>query len=182
MRPWHRFNFPGRLDIDYMPSRGHRRIAVSLLGVAALLWLVILLSYWQESKKVHILQEALQHMPEQPGIARPIKRTEPVAVSVTKNEMQELEQISRQRNVPWSNIFGGLQRASTASIALIEVTPDPNARSLRMVGEAPRASDIWEYMTKLSRQPGFSQIVLKEHEFRLDQPQQPVRFTLDLKW
>ena len=182
MRFWHRFSFSRRLDIDYVPSRSHRRIALGLLGIAVSLWVMIFFVYQQENEEIRILHETLQRMPKYAGIEVPTKRVESAFAMLTKDEKRELEQISRKMNMPWDNIFRGLQRAGAARIALLEVTPDPDTHRLRMVGEAPRANEVWEYMTRLSLQPGFSQVVLVEHEFRQDQPQQPIRFVLDLKW
>ena len=180
MQPWRGFRPARRLSIDYVAPRSDKRMIVGLLGMAGLAWLGVLFGYEQESKAVDLLREAAHYMPLSPGLppAQQLGHT----IAITPLEMRQIEEISRQLQLPWEDVFGGVQRAATVRVALLEVVPEPETRSLRVVAEARRANDIWDYMTRLSRQPGFGQVVLKEHELRQDQPQQPIRFTLALKW
>jgi hypothetical protein len=82
--------------------------------------------------------------------------------------------------VPWDAMFGELESAAGANVALLGIQPD--GRQVRLAGEARRFEDLLAYIGRLEATPGFANVFLAGHELKSGAGGPGVAFTLAADW
>jgi hypothetical protein len=82
--------------------------------------------------------------------------------------------------VPWDAMFGELESAASANVALLGIQPD--GRQVRLAGEARRFEDLLGYIGRLEATQGFANVFLSAHELKSGSGGQVVAFTLAADW
>lgn len=62
-------------------------------------------------------------------------------------------EIARRLTRPWQTLLLGLESATDARVAVIEIRPDPGQRLLRLTAEAATLEEALEYVRKLQGLP-----------------------------
>ncbi len=75
-----------------------------------------------------------------------------------------------------------IEQGTPATIALLSLDPDPATRTLRIVAEARTSDAMLGFVELLKQQPFFSSAVLVKHEVSDQDPNQPLRFQVDVQW
>ncbi len=84
--------------------------------------------------------------------------------------------------VPWDSMFGELESAGGANVALLGIHPDGAGRQVRLAGEARRFEDLLAYVSRLEATPGFANVFVSGHELRSGGGGHIVAFTLLAEW
>jgi hypothetical protein len=79
-------------------------------------------------------------------------------------------------------MFGELESAASANVALLGIQPDGAGRQVRLAGEARRFEDLLAYVARLEATPGFANVFLAGHELKSGSGGQVVAFTLAAEW
>lgn len=87
-----------------------------------------------------------------------------------------------QLNLPWRALRDALDAGTPQSIALLEVEPDAQRRTLRVTAEARDSEGMVGYVEQLKKQELFADVVLVRHEINMEDPNRPIRFQLDATW
>lgn len=87
-----------------------------------------------------------------------------------------------QLNLPWQALFEALEQTRPKNIALLSLEPDGKKRVLRILGEARQADDMLDFVRLLREQPRFSEATLTRHEINMQDPNRPLRFTVETSW
>lgn len=97
-------------------------------------------------------------------------------------EIKHANEIIRQLNQPWDKLFMALESAANNQVALLSIQPDTRKQLIHISGEAKNLEAILDYLAQLRGQETLAQIVLTNHEIKLQDPDKPVRFSLSAKW
>lgn len=84
-------------------------------------------------------------------------------------------------NVPWSDIFDGLERGSAGDVGLTLVEPDARKGALRMQAESKQLDTLIKYAQRVAADPAFGQFTLHTHETNEQDPNRPARLSFDLQ-
>jgi len=108
--------------------------------------------------------------------------TQPVNAEEQQQEIRRANEILQQLAMPWSALFNVVEDSNEKEIALLAIQPDTGKRVLRLAGEAKNFDALLAYIARLEQSPILNQVYLINHELRLQDPQQPVRFALVANW
>lgn len=87
-----------------------------------------------------------------------------------------------QLDAPWGDLFVRLETARVARIALLSLEADARRPEATLMAEARTVKDMFGWIEKLKDESGFASVVLASHAVQANDPQQPVRFVLRLRW
>lgn len=106
---------------------------------------------------------------------KPVKAAVPRQVAAETAARAQLE-------LPWDTLFGQLEQSRPDEIALLSLEADGRKREASLTAEAKNPGVMLDYLERLRRQSGFDAVVLSSHAVRAEAPQQPLRFTVRLRW
>ncbi len=87
-----------------------------------------------------------------------------------------------QLNLPWDVLFIQLEKAKSDGIALLGVEPNTNASSIKVTGEAKDYEAMLKYVRSLSAQGVLQGVYLVDHKMDDQNPDKPIRFSLEASW
>jgi hypothetical protein len=106
----------------------------------------------------------------------------PTTASMLPQARQAAARAIGQLNVPWSDLFDGIEAVSTADVAWIALEPDAEQQVLHATAEAKNPAAMIALVERLKRQPPFHAVQLTRHEINERDPNRPLRFQLDARW
>jgi len=154
------------------------------LTIAGLLFAVALLASiigtWRLEHDLRVEErDAMRMRMAQLGAQRPapqvapLRRT-PVAIARDNAAVGQL-------NIPWSDVFDGLERHAGPDIGLTTLEPDSTSGTLRVQAEARSIAGLLSYADQLSNDAAFSQLLLHQHETNEQDPNRPARLTFQVR-
>jgi Tfp pilus assembly protein PilN len=87
-----------------------------------------------------------------------------------------------QLNLPWDTLFAQLEAAKDDGVALLGVEPNASRSSIKVTGEAKDYAAMIDYVRSLSEQGVLQGVYLTEHKMDDQNPDKPIRFTLEASW
>lgn len=87
-----------------------------------------------------------------------------------------------QLNLPWQALFQSLEKVKPANVALLGLEPNGERHTLRILAETKQPEDMLDFVRLLRAQPQFTYAVLTRHEVNLQDPNRPLRFTVEAVW
>lgn len=87
-----------------------------------------------------------------------------------------------QLDLPWDTLFLRLEQSRPDEIALLSLEADGRKREATLTAEARKPGQMLDYVERLRHQPGLDAVVLSSHAVRQEDPQQPLRFVVRLRW
>lgn len=168
---------PARIDIDFVERRRRSSAAgviVLLVGLAAT-WLT-LSDYRNVSIGSELVTMNLTRYQSTPS------RTRESHPSV---DMAEVRLATQQLTTPWSVLLRDLELAAQDSgkeIALLEIAPDMNKKSVRVSGEARSLVHALDYVRRLQKTESLIRPLLENHEVLTADRERPVRFVILADW
>lgn len=100
----------------------------------------------------------------------------------TAAELTAANNVAENLSLPWTALFGALEKAADSRIALIAIEPNAKTRIVRISGETDKLEHVLPYLQTLQKQAELMNVSLAEHEIVLRGPGQPVRFTITASW
>jgi hypothetical protein len=82
----------------------------------------------------------------------------------------------------WEPLFNAVEGATKPKVALLTLEPDASRGSVRLNLEAKDKQAMMEYLAGLAAQPGLANVSLMNEATQLENPQQPVRFSVGATW
>jgi hypothetical protein len=169
------------LRLDFLHPAGPRLelgVAVLALGIAAagfVAW-----RYYALAGDVARLEARIDDVKRLARRDLPRMRLPAGDAKVLAQEVGRANEVLASLTLPWDAMFGELESAGSANVALLGIQPD--GRQLRLAGEARRFEDLLAYVGRLEATPGFANVFLSGHELKSGSGGQVVAFTLAAEW
>jgi Tfp pilus assembly protein PilN len=87
-----------------------------------------------------------------------------------------------QLNLPWDILFTQLEAAKNDGVALLGIEPNAKSNAIKVEGEAKDYAAMLKYVRSLSEQGVLQGVYLTEHKMDDQNPDKPIRFTLEASW
>lgn len=171
------------LQLDYQSNHGWRNfLGYMLLALVVALALAIgnfYLTLRQQTSQVQGMLDAIN--------SRIDDKTNPNDSStMPPQKLNEVMKFSNrtihQLNLPWSVLFSQLEKAKTDGVALLSVEPNTNSTAIKVVGEAKTYETMLKYVRNLSAQGVLQGVYLIDHKMDEQNPDKPIRFSLEASW
>lgn len=98
------------------------------------------------------------------------------------NEVRAAREILVRLDLPWGRLFGAVEAANDQDIALLGIDPNPNKGTVLITGEAKGYDEVLDYTRRLETSGSLTGVYLQHHKVELQDPQQPVHFTVGAAW
>lgn len=162
-----------RVELDYLARR--RRPALAGLVVLA----VSLAAAGELALRYRDVRVELAGLEAQSGLIAPERR---VLRAVPKERLDEetrlAEAVVRQLTLPWGALIGAIEQAATRDVAILQLQPDAESRTLRITAEARHREAMFEYLRRLAAARGLAEVHVVSHQVQRDDPQRPMQFTV----
>lgn len=160
-----------RLDLGFQPRPRLTRAALGMLLVGVVCASVVV-GHYQVTLGRLARAQAESQASQRPSIdprrmSEALQRANVVAVELAR---------------PWDRTFAALEAADQPGVAVLAIDPDPRRDELRIMAESKTLAGMLGYVEQLRAQATFGHVILQQHELRMDDPGQPIRFTLVTQW
>jgi len=93
-------------------------------------------------------------------------------------EAKSAEAVVRQLTVPWASLLQAIEQAAMRDVAILQLQPDAESRSLKLIAEARQREAMFEYLRRLGAARGLTEVHIVSHQVQRDDPQRPIQFSL----
>ncbi len=170
------------IEIDFGRRRrsgarisGALLLAAAIAGVGAQTWAYFGLrteaDAWQADRR------RLDRLASAPSI-----KSAPEDQERLRAELSLSNRIIDKLDMPWDTLFATVEAAAGEQAILLGVEPDAERREVRLTGEAKDAAAMLGYLRELRRAPVLGDAHLTDHQVNIQDPQRPVRFTIEASW
>ena len=113
-----------------------------------------------------------------------IARRSPAApvVVVADSRIDAINAAISDLNLPWQALFSSLEQVKPKNVALLSLEPNAGKHILRIFAETKQAEDMLEFVRLIRQQPQFTDAVLMKHEVYMQDPNRPLRFSVEAVW
>ncbi len=172
------------IRIDFAPASAGRTLyrtsaASWLLGA---LGLALCVSAALAIVQLKAQQSAREAQLQKANAGRAAAPAPVLKVSIPEAQALAVNAAVAQLNLPWRDLQDALEQASSADVALLGLEPDPKTRTLRINAEARNSDAMLAYVEQIKEQEFFVAAQLSKHDINEQDPNRPVRFTLDVQW
>lgn len=168
-----------RLNLDYQkfPDQPRRAAGWALLMTGVALLAEMTISYG----RLHTEREAMNGEIRTSKLRLDAPRTH-TNRQFTDKDLDAARQIVNRLSTPWDALFAGLESVKNKNIAILSMDPDMQTGLLRISGEGKDFASVLTLVAQLRTRKAFSEVFLRQHEIKRDDPQHPINFTLSLRW
>lgn len=172
------------LQLDFAPASVRRTLHTTpaawwwLLLAAVLLCVSAGLAIARLSQQQRQLQ-AQQRLQDERRAAAPVQAAQ---AAIAPDQASAVNGAVMQLNLPWRDLHEAIEQGTPATIALLSLDPDPATRTLRIGAEARNSDAMLGFVEMLKQQPFFTSAVLVKHEVSEQDPNQALRFQVDVQW
>ena len=79
-------------------------------------------------------------------------------------ETRNAEAVVRQLTVPWASLVQAIEQAATRDVAILQLQPDGESRSLKLTAQARHRDAMFEYLRRLGAARGLGEVHLVSHQ------------------
>ena len=97
-------------------------------------------------------------------------------------EIARAQRVIGQLAFPWEEIFTSIEKAKSPGIALLSITPQADAMTVTMAGEARHLGSLMNYLGRLQKDVHFDTVFLLKQQIRTDDPERPLLFEIKAAW
>lgn len=162
------------LALDYVAAaRRPRWLGALLLAASLALGAGLLERYLDARSELARLEAAA-------ALMAPARGRAPRAVPKERlaEETRSAEAVVRQLTLPWAALVQAVEQAATRDVALLQLQPDAESRSLKLSAEARHRDAMFEYLRRLGAARGLSEVHLVSHRVQREDPQHPIQFSV----
>ncbi|HVL35711.1 MAG TPA: hypothetical protein VM489_08590 [Burkholderiales bacterium] len=166
-----------RIALDYLaPRRRTRWPGLALLGASLAVAAALGLRYDAVLAELARLQA---HGEAQRGLLDEARRaTAPLARDRLEEDAKAAEAVMRRLTLPWSALVRAVEQTATRDVALLQLVPDAEGRTVRIAAEARHRDAMFEYLRRLGAARELAEVHLVSHEVRRGDAQHPVQFAV----
>lgn len=113
--------------------------------------------------------------------AKQQKQKQLPASELTSTQIRGYNNVIRQLNLPWKNLFEDLESMTPMDVALISIEPDGTRSTVKLVAEAKSLSTLLTYSSKLQQNGIFGRITYSKHETNEQDTNKPIRLSFELE-
>jgi hypothetical protein len=162
-----------RVELDYLaPARSPKWPGIVLLMVSLGVASELFMRYRELQAELTRLQLAGSLMPAQRRPAAPPSRERLDA------EMRNAASVVRQLALPWAPLIQALEASATREVAILQLQPDAETRSVRLTAEARTREAMFAYLRRLAAAPVLADVHVVNHQVQRDDPQRPIQFSV----
>jgi hypothetical protein len=162
-----------RLDLDYVARARH----IPLAGVLVLAISLLVAGFMLESHRLaQIETAALKAQLERTGAER--RPARPISRERLEEETRSAQAVVRQLNFPWAGMVQAIEKATTRDVALLQMQPNADARTLKLVAETRQSEAMFEFLRRLGAVGGLSDVHLVNHQVRRDDTPRSIQFSV----
>lgn len=161
------------LDLDYVARR--RRPA--WLGLALLAGSLALAG--ELALRYRDVQLEHARLEAQSALAPPERRA-PASLPRERldEEAKSAEAVVRQLTLPWGALIRTIEQAATRDVAILQLQPDAESRTLRITAEARHREAMFDYLRRLAGGGSLAQVHIVSHQVRREDPRRPIQFSV----
>jgi hypothetical protein len=168
------------LELDFCRDAAASRWAGRLLLVVAMLFAAhVGLTYHDARDSI---ERNATRLAELGGPAAAARRVSARQQNVTPEELAFARETIARLSLPWGNLFGALESASTDRVALLAIEPDRESGTVLIVGESRDYLAALNYVLELRRAKALTNVHLAKHEVRPNLAPNPVAFSVSARW
>lgn len=162
-----------RISLDYAAAvRRPLWPGVLALALSIALGAALLERYFDARQELARLETASALIAPERRPARPLSKER------LAEETRGAEAVVRQLTLPWASLVQAIEQAATRDVALLQLQPDAESRSLRLTAEARHRDAMFVYLRRLDAAQGLSEVHLVSHQVLREDPQRPIQFTV----
>lgn len=165
------------LDLDYHPGR-LSGLGLGFLAAGVLAAVAALADAGAVGAELTGARAELARLRQPPPLAARLPSDE----AELHQAVQAAERVAQDIRRPWEELFAAVEAAEGEDIALLSFNPDAARGAVRITGEARRREAVLAYMDRLERGGALANVVLIEDQVQQQNPEKPVRFTLNADW
>jgi Tfp pilus assembly protein PilN len=163
------------------PARLHIAGAIALSGAVALAG-VMAWSYQQEQAALRMARSSLLELKAVQKRQAKAGEVSVEQLELAQKQIDAANGVIRRLNLPWDELFSTLEASVGDDVVLIDVAPDPEARTVGIVAEARHPQAMLEYAQRLAGNALLKNVFIQSHQVVTQDPQKPVRFTIAGQW
>jgi Tfp pilus assembly protein PilN len=164
---------PRPVELDYVaPRRRPVWLGALILGAALGTAAVLLKDYRDTQLELARLEAAAGLL----GVERKPARV--VSKERLDEEVKAAEAVVRNLTLPWSPLVETLERAATREVALLQLQPDAQNRTLRLTLEARSRQAMFDYVRRLAASQVLGDVHLAGHHVLSEDPQGRIQFSI----
>ena len=149
-------------------------VALALVGMTA-----------KQALALHREAAMLKAALAQPAAASANAKESPRAGSQTEVTPEQARAVNRaimRLNLPWRDLFDGLEAATKDKVSLLAIEPDEQRRVVRVTAEAANPQSMVTYIRHLKQAQQFEAALLRQHQVDERDPYHAVRFVVEMSW
>jgi Tfp pilus assembly protein PilN len=93
-------------------------------------------------------------------------------------EVKSAESVVRQLSLPWASLVQAIEQSATRDVAILQLQPDAETRSVRLTAEARSREAMFEYLRRLGATPALGEVHVISHQVQREDPQHPIQFSV----
>ncbi len=163
---------PHRLELDYVAApRRAQWIGISLLAVALAVAGGMVFRYRDAHRELAALEAAqgLLNADRRP-------RAAPASKERLDEEAKSIDAAVRQLTLPWAQMIEAVEAAATADVAILQMQPEAQQRTLRLTAAAKNREAMLKYVRRLGEARALSGVHLVSHQVQVEDPSRPIQF------
>lgn len=168
------------LELDFVQTRRVQPARVLWLLLAVVAVLLTAWHYRQLTANLQQFQTLANH--NQQALQRVNPLAERKLDPALQKQIVQANATWDELTQPWDTLFAELETAANKEVALLALEADGKKRLLRITAEVQQRQALLDYMSRLEKLPGISEVALQEHHINLQDKELPIRFTLQAKW
>ncbi|BBB60553.1 hypothetical protein UNDKW_2280 [Undibacterium sp. KW1] len=175
------------LQIEFAPDSIAKRLHYTSFPVLLLAVFTLILLCGLVWRGKQLMQTSMHVTEKVQALKADIERVEkrqiktPVA-KLAQEQVIAINQAVAKLNLPWTDVFDALEKASSDKVALLQVTPNSQKASLKAIAETKNGDDMIAYIEVLKQQKLFTTVVLEKHEINEQDQNKPYRFQFEVQW
>ena len=167
------FSAQRRVELDYVaPVRRPAWPGLLLLAVALAVSALVLERYRD-------VRQELARYEAQAGLVLPGARTTRALPKERLDEQaKSAEAVVRQLTLPWGSLIGAIEQAATRDVAILQLQPDAETRTVKLTAEARTREAMFDYLRRLAATHSLAEVHVVSHQVQRDDPQRPIQFAV----
>lgn len=171
------------LQLDYQRVGRARGAGVALLAFGLISALLVLLQYRGVSQETESYREVVsKYQALNPAQRAPAPALDAKQAKAQEERLASAKAVIDRLALPWGELLGALEEAADEDVALLQLSPDPDKRQVKLLAEAKNLAAMLLYHKLLEQSEVLTEVALVNHDIQEQDPDKPVRFNITAQW